>query len=287
MKRVVAALLFALVALPSFAETPAPKEDGRPIVIGRSYTLASKVLGDVRRVNVWLPDHYGEAGKSFPVVVLLDGGEKEDFHHITALAQITAAWGEGRELIVVGVEGVDRRHDLTSPSEVEADRKLLPTSGGADAYRRFLVEELKPWIAARYRTDGHTALMGESLAGLFTLETLLKSPRSFDDYIVVSPSLWWNGGALSREAASDLREGDFAGKRAFIAFDEPSPPAEEASKERAEQAALETAFAKAKPQGLALKIIRPGESHSSIYHPAALAAFRSLYAVKGALGTMP
>ncbi len=278
-----ASLTLALLAAPVRAAPPAPDE-GRPIVIGRSYELASKTLGDVRRINVYLPEHYGEAGKAFPVVYLLDGGETEDFHQITALAQITAAYGEGRELIVVGIEGKDRRHDLTSPSQVEADRKLLPTSGGAAAYRRFLVEELKPWVAARYRTDGHAALMGESLAGLFTAQTLLEAPESFDDYIVVSPSLWWNGGALSREAAADLKAHTFAGKRAFIAFDDPAPPKAAADKERAQQASLQAAFVQVHPKGLAWRVIRPGEGHSTIYHPAAMQAFRSLYAVKGALG---
>lgn len=251
---------------------------GRPIVIGRSYTLPSKVLGDVRRINVYLPDHYGDPGKEFPVLFLLDGGEKEDFLHIAGLAQITAAYGEGRELIVVGIEGVDRRHDLTSPSASAADRKLLPTSGGADVYRRFLVDELKPWVAARFHTDGHTALMGESLAGLFTLETLLRAPSSFDDYIIISPSLWWNDAALSKEAAADLRKRNFAGRRAWIAFDDPAPPETQAAKERADQDRLEAAFSEARPAGLVWRTTRPGEGHSTIYHPAALQALRSLYA---------
>lgn len=261
------------------AEGPGPVEpaDGRPIVIGQSYTIRSARLGDERRVNVYLPDHYSERGKSFVVLVLLDGGEKEDFHHVTGLAQITAAYDNGREMIVVGVEGKDRRHDLTSASSVAADRKLLPTSGGADAYRRFLVDELKPWIAAHYRTDGHTALMGESLAGLFTAETLLKAPTSFDDYIIVSPSLWWDAGALSKQAADDLRRGGFSGRRAWVGFDDPAPPAAQAAKERSYQQVLESAFREVRPAGLVWKVSRPGEGHSAIYHPAALQAFRDLY----------
>jgi hypothetical protein len=290
MKRLLplAALVLAALAGPAASQTetqagPPPPDDGRPVVIGRSYALPSKLLGDVRRINVYLPEHYGEPGRTFPVLYLLDGGETEDFHHITGLAQITAAYGAGRELIVVGIEGVDRRHDLTSPSSLPEDRKLLPTSGGAAIYRRFLVEELKPWVAARWRTEGRTALMGESLAGLFVAETLLKAPASFDDYIAVSPSLWWNGGALSREAAADLRAGAFSGRRVWIAFDEPAPPAAQAARERAWQAQLEAAFAEVRPAGLAWKATRPGEDHGGIYHPAALRAFRDLYGASGAL----
>ncbi len=272
------ALAIACVAMAGAPASAAADSDaGRPIVIGRSYVMSSKVLGDQRRINVYLPEHYGEAGRSFPVMFLLDGGEAEDFHHITGLAQINAAYGQGRELIVVGIEGVDRKHDLTSPSAVPADRKLLPTSGGAAAYRRFLSEELKPWVAAHYLTDGHTGLMGESLAGLFVAEILLSAPSSFDDYIVVSPSLWWNAGALATEAADDLRKAKVSGVRVWIAFDDPAPPAELAAKERQEQAGLADAFAKVKPEGLTWTITRPGKTHGTIYHPAALEAFRALY----------
>ena len=250
---------------------------GRPIVIGQSYLLHSKILGDERRLNVYLPEHYSDPGQSFPVLLLLDGGEQEDFHHITGLAQINAAYGFGQEVIVVGIEGVDRRHDLTSPSTVAEDLKRAPTSGGAAAYRRFLVEEIEPWVAAHYRTNGRTGIIGESLAGLFVLESLLTAPASFDDYIAVSPSLWWNGGSLSREAARDLKAHDFAGKRAYLAFDEPAPPADVAARERADQKAVQSALETARPKGLTFFVERPNETHGSIYHPAAMKAFRVLY----------
>jgi predicted alpha/beta superfamily hydrolase len=262
----------------SAARAAAPAANvGRPIVIGRSYAMHSAILGDQRRINVYLPDHYGDAGRQFSVLYLLDGGAREDFHHITGLAQINAAYGQGRELIVIGVEGVDRKHDLTSPSKDPADRKLLPTSGGSPAYRRFLVEELKPWVAARYKTDGHTAIMGESLAGLFVAETLLEAPSSFNDYISVSPSLWWNDGGLSTAAGAELRKARFAGVRAWIAFDDPAPAGKGAAEARRQQDALETAFTEAKPEGLSWTFARPGESHASIYHPAAMKALRALF----------
>jgi len=250
---------------------------GNPIVIGCSFQIASHILGDNRRINVYLPEHYGESGRRFPVLYLLDGGLKEDFLHIAGLAQISAAYGNGQELIVVGIEGVDRRHDLTTPSSLPADLKLLPTSGGAESYRTFLLRELRPWVENRYATSGHSAIIGESLAGLFVLETLLRAPSSFDDYIAVSPSLWWRGGALANEAKSLLRHGTFAGRRIMIAFDDPAPPADAAKKERAQQDAIAAAFDAVKPSGLEYWFIRPGEGHATIYHPAALEALRTLY----------
>lgn len=199
------------------ASGPADAAEGTPILIGRSHLVPSKILKDDRRVAVYLPQHYSDPAKRFPVIYLLDGGAEEDFHHVTGLVSISAAYGLTKEAIVVGIEGKHRRHDLTSPSADPADLKSAPTSGGSSAYRRFLVEELKPWVDARYRTDGRSALMSESLAGLFVLETALGTPRAFDDYVAISPSVWWNRGALSVGATAAHRSKDFAGRRLWLA----------------------------------------------------------------------
>jgi predicted alpha/beta superfamily hydrolase len=251
-----------------------------PIAIGFSREIRSRILGDVRRINIRLPDHYDEPGRRFPVLVLLDGGAKEDFLHIAGLTQITAAYGEGQEMILVGVEGVDRRHDLTSPSSLAADRERAPTSGGAEAYRRFLVDELKPWIAAAFKTDGRTALIGESLAGLFVLDTLLREPGAFDDYISVSPSLWWDGGRLAGTASARLRHAPPSGRRLWLGFDRPAPPADQAKRERALQDRLVEALKTAPRASLGWSAVRLAEGHSTVYHPAALQALRALYRIE-------
>jgi predicted alpha/beta superfamily hydrolase len=262
-----------IILLALLLVAPARADDGRLIVIGRSYAMESKVLGGTRRLNVYLPPHYGDASRRFPVLVLLDGGEREDFHHITGIAQVTAFNGAVEELIVVGIEGVDRKHDLTSPSSDPEDVKLLPSSGGAAAYRRFLVEEVKPWIAAHYRASGRYGLIGESLAGLFVVETLLRAPGSFDDYIAASPSLWWDRQSLSREAARDFARGGFKGRSLFLSVGNEGSTMQEA---------IDRVVAAAKTApGLALHYDpQPTERHDTIYEPAAIAALRTLYAAR-------
>ena len=46
--------------------------------------------------------------------------------------------------------------------------------------------------------------MGESLAGLFVLETLLREPTLFDHYVAFDPSLWWDRGVLVDSARAGL-----------------------------------------------------------------------------------
>ena len=63
-------------------------------------------------------------------------------------------------------------------------------------------------IEARYRTSGESAVLGESLAGLFITETFLKEPAAFDHYIAVSPSMWWGGQELGQRGVDFECDGE-------------------------------------------------------------------------------
>lgn len=190
-------VLAALFALPARAQTAAPQ----PIVLGESFTVYSAALGDERTVNVRLPDGYAAHPQArYPVLYLIDGGTDQDFLHIAGTVQLGAIWGRMQDVILVGIASKDRRSELTGPT---ADKELLaryPSAGHSADFRAFL-RQLKPMIAARYRTDGHDGVIGESLAGLFIAETWLREPDLFERYAAISPSLWWDKEALSREAA--------------------------------------------------------------------------------------
>lgn len=63
--------------------------------------------------------------------------------------------------------------------------------GGGEAYETFLVDELKPFIEARYAVDpARSVLFGHSLGGLFAATVLVRHPRAFSGYLLASPSIW-------------------------------------------------------------------------------------------------
>ncbi|WP_426342960.1 alpha/beta hydrolase-fold protein [Pseudoduganella sp. S-14] len=82
---------------------------------------------------------------------------------------------------------------------------MIPEAGPRFAFRRFIREELMPQVTARYNTAGETALIGESLAGMFVLETFLQAPEMFDTFIAIDPTLWWNNRQILKTAADTLR----------------------------------------------------------------------------------
>jgi uncharacterized protein len=170
-----------------------------------SLTIQSLALGEPRPINVHTPAAYATSGTArFPVLYMPDGGVNEDFPHVVRTVDSLIALGAIRPVIVVGVPNTQRRRDLTGPTRVASDSAIAPRVGGSAAFRRFLRDELVPMIEARYRTTRERSIIGESLAGLFIVETFLLEPSLFDQYIALDPSLWWNRGALLDSAASRL-----------------------------------------------------------------------------------
>ena len=65
--------------------------------------------------------------------------------------------------------------------------------------------------------DAERAIVGESLAGLFIVETILAEPTLFDHYVAFDPSLWWNGGALLDSASARLAASDRKSRTLYLA----------------------------------------------------------------------
>ncbi|HEX7123280.1 MAG TPA: alpha/beta hydrolase-fold protein [Gemmatimonadaceae bacterium] len=275
MRTVLTLILAAILATPTAGQTPAgPTRPGTtPLVIGETFTIASKALGETRRVNVYAARGYSpDTTAPLPVLYMPDGGIGEDFLHVAGLLQVSVANGTMRPFLLVGIENTQRRRDLTGPTENAEDRKIAPQVGGSAAYRAFLRDELVPWVNAHYRTTSERAIVGESLAGLFVVETFLLEPALFDTYVAFDPSLWWNDHRLLDSAATRLAAGSYQGKRLWLA----------ASSEwelAALTARLASVLQRGKFPGLWWHYEpMPAETHATIYHPAALVAFRALFA---------
>ena len=256
------------------APAAAPSQPPEQLVIGRSFTIESKVLGETRRINVYVPPGH-EAGP-LPVLYMPDGGLHEDFHHITGIVQVSTANGSMRPFLVVGIENTERRRDLTGPTDDPEDRAIAPRVGGSAAFRRFIRDELMPEIQRRYRTTDETAIVGESLAGLFVLETFLLEPTLFDIHIAVDPSLWWNRGALARQAVAHLQRPGQAPRTLYLTTAD-APEMQEGA------AQIVDALRRVAPPGVRWQYQpMPEERHATIFHGAALRAFRAVLAPVGA-----
>lgn len=183
----------------SLAEKQAADPKTVPFSIGESVSWHSSVLNENRSINVYLPQNYQlDSNRKYPVIYLLDGSSDEDFIHVAGLVQFGSfSWiNMLPESIVVGIANVDRKQDMTFPTNNEQDKKDFPTTGGSKKFIQFIKHELQPMVDAKYRTTANKTIIGQSLGGLLATEILFKHPEMFDNYLIVSPSLWWDDGSL-------------------------------------------------------------------------------------------
>jgi predicted alpha/beta superfamily hydrolase len=163
--------------------------------------FGSRFLCHPRPVAVALPPGYDlRPDRRYPVFYLHDG--QNLFDAATAFAGV--AWqcdetadrlaraGEIAPVILVGVGNTPDR--LAEYGPVRTGRRPRGPDP-ARAYGRFLVEELKPYVDATYRTltgPGDTAVGGSSMGGLISLHLCRWHPEVFGGCAAVSPSLWWD-----------------------------------------------------------------------------------------------
>jgi uncharacterized protein len=243
-----------------------------PLVIGETFIINSKIMGEKRRINVYMPPGYSKSRDiRLPVLYMPDGGMAEDFLHVAGLVQVSTGNGTMRPFLLVGIENTQRRRDMTGPTENPEDKKIAPRVGGSEAFRNFIRKELMPQVKRRYRTTNETAIVGESLAGLFVVETFFLEPDLFDTYIALDPSLWWNNQKLIKGAPESLRAWSGLKKRLYFASSDEKGIAGNAQR-------FAEILGKDAPSIIDWHYEKmPDEKHSTIYHPAALKAFRSLF----------
>lgn len=202
--------LFLLVAsINSFAQ--------QPFVLGQVEKISSEILKETRTLNIYLPEGYSaDSAKTYPVIYLLDGSANEDFIHIVGLVQYLTMIETMPKSIVVGIANVDRKRDFTFPTTVKEDLKDFPTTGKSEKFISFIEKELQPFIQKKYKTNESKTIIGQSLGGLLATEILLKKPQLFTNYMIISPSLWWDNESLLTEAPKYLEKQTKPGLKVYL-----------------------------------------------------------------------
>ncbi len=163
--------------------------------------VRSAFLEEPRIVSIYLPPQYeADPQARFPVIYAHDGqnlfdpriantgvdwGIDEAMHALSAQGAIEPA-------IIIGVWSTPARRFEYAPSGVlqglkgpvadVAAQEFPPEARRADAYARFLVEELKPRVDAAFRTRpdrDSTFLMGSSMGALISIYAMAEHPEVF------------------------------------------------------------------------------------------------------------
>lgn len=217
LKIVIAAFLVSSIVFPR------EKQDAAAFVIADS--VFSTALNEYRSATVFLPPHYHHPynrGHHYPVVYLLDGEQRGQLTHTINTFLTDTMRPAILEVIIVAIHQKDRTFELTpTPGRTFYDGTLLKAdqkTGGAAVFHEFIVNELRPHIENRFRTNGYNALAGHSFGGLNALCALFTKTDFFDGYIAIDPSLWWDDNVLFRQSDSLLSMRSYNGKSLFLAI---------------------------------------------------------------------
>ncbi len=146
-------------------------EEATPNVVGFNVSVHSKVLGEDRAVQIYLPDGYDKGDKTYPVLYILDG--QRWFLHGVQVQNILSEYAYTPNFIVVGVRN-------------QYPQRFAAFSSGAEKFRSFLEQDLFSYIEKNYRTSSERMLFAWEYGGGFAVETLALKPDLFNAYIVSS-----------------------------------------------------------------------------------------------------
>lgn len=222
----------------------------------------------------------------YPILYILDGNAM--FAGFAEARRIQGYGGRDLDkMIVVGIGHPGeqiydprRMEDFTAPIVSHDLRQLYLEypSGGRDAFRAFLLDELKPLIARRYKVHPRRqALYGHSLGGLFALHLFFSHSGAFDTIVAASPSIWWDDQAILTEEAAWRRRAGKDGRSArrtrllLIAGE-----LETEGSIAQDSAALAERLAPLSGEGLRSEYLRlDGETHVTVPHRSITATMRA------------
>ncbi|HHB79734.1 MAG TPA: alpha/beta hydrolase, partial [Saprospiraceae bacterium] len=135
---------------------------------------------------------------------------------------------------------------------------------------KFIEQELQPFIERNYRTTPEKTLIGQSLGGLLATEILFTKPDMFDNYIIVSPSLWWNDEYLIKKRTKPVVY--TTNKKIFVAVGKEGDIMEREAKELYER------LDKVKKDNTQLYFqFFENQNHGDVLHVAVYSAFEHLF----------
>lgn len=209
-------MLHCLLILLSLVTGLACAEPAYTLARTEVHPLRAQALKRNYQLFVSLPASYeAEPQRRYPVVFISDADY--GFPLLRSIARRVGDQGRGLEdFILVGLsyaEGdsptVSRNRDYT-PSPRRDGGGSSSVYGEAEGYRRYLADEVLPYVARTWRADmGRKVFAGHSYGALLGAHILLGTPKMFEHYILSSPSLWYDEGLLLKRAqALTARHGE-------------------------------------------------------------------------------
>ncbi len=171
--------------------------------------------GQTYQLLITLPKNYNKE-KAYKVLYYLDGWWLSEL--VIGNYRLNSITNKVNELILVGISldgdeaaWNDQRNMDYTPSAYDKEKMKISmkggtyelnekTTGGAASFLSFLETKVFEEIEGSFKTiKNERGILGHSFGGLFGFYCLTNHPETFKNYLLISPSIWWNKSELLTE----------------------------------------------------------------------------------------
>jgi predicted alpha/beta superfamily hydrolase len=160
-----------------------------PKILFSQHTLVnsidSKILNEKRTIRIHLPKSYDKE-KSFPLILTFDG--EYMFYSLIGNTELLLATDKIPEVIVVGI---DQNYEDSTNSYIRwhdcnySSKTGEPIDKGVK-FKKFITDELIPYLTERYKAGTYRTLSGHSLTATYS-NFFLSDNSAFNSFILISP----------------------------------------------------------------------------------------------------
>ena len=214
-KKTIITILLALVAMAGQGQVPLESV--------KELTMKSEYFNHERQLLIYTPDNYPNFDQTYyDVIYVFDAQDRTMFDLVHCLLNIACKpdpdGGKSTNFIIVGICSPTlwdinyfRNHDYL-PMPLHGNTGLFKEGyyyGKSPDLKKFVKNELMPYVKTHYRTSGRSLAIGHSLSASFVLDAMITDDL-FDDYIAISPNCCYDEYRL----ATDIENHQFKNRKA-------------------------------------------------------------------------
>lgn len=183
------ALIIFQVPLLAQQDLPGPLT-GKPQVLAHRIKMASKVLNETRQFDIVLPEAFHEqtAAHTYPVLFLLEGA------FLFPVAGAVRHWSGVERMPETIIVSIPTHSDtIYGPQLYLNDSDFwpktwerMPFDDRTQLFRKFLEEELFPYLEAHYRANQFRMVMGTSASSVYVFHAFAREPGLFRGHIALA-----------------------------------------------------------------------------------------------------
>lgn len=154
----------------------------------------SKILSEIRTINIHIPKSYTTSEKHYPVIYSFDG-EYTKFA-LNGTIDYYSFWDKTPECIVVSIDQnyldtLEAKYKRWSDCSYSWKTGFLKDKG--IDFKEFISKELIPYIDSSFRTTNFRTIIGHSFTANYVNYFLLDKVPVFTGYVAISPYYASNG----------------------------------------------------------------------------------------------